>query len=82
MIATSIRLEYSLDGINWIKLGSVGNGTNWYDYAAKQTWNSDTKWHVSSIDVPVKDPQDPFPYCNEQRSDFTYEGIGIDDIRI
>ncbi len=76
-------VEYSLDDINWIKLGSVGNGTNWYDYAAKQTWKlSDTKWHVSSIDVPVKPTKIRFRIVMSSDPGTTYEGIGIDDIHV
>ncbi len=26
-------VDYSIDGISWTRLGNVGTGINWYDYA-------------------------------------------------
>ncbi len=47
--------EYSTDGVNWIKLGAVGSGTNWYDNTARQAWQqSDPRWHVSSFTIPSR----------------------------
>lgn len=75
--------EYSTDGVNWIKLGAVGGGTNWYDNTARQAWQlSDTKWHVSSYDIPVTAGKVKFRIAMSSDPATTYEGVGIDDIHI
>lgn len=76
-------VEYSTDGTNWIKLGNVGGGTNWYDNPAYQSWQmSDTRWHVSSFDVPVKTTGVRFRILMYGDPGVTYEGVGIDDIHV
>jgi subtilase family protein/type IX secretion system substrate protein len=75
--------EYTTDNINWIKLGAVGNGTNWYDNANKQAWQlSDTIWHVSSYDIPVNAAKVRFRIVMSSDPATTYEGIGIDDVHV
>jgi Subtilase family/Secretion system C-terminal sorting domain len=76
-------VEYSTDGLNWIKLGAVGNGTNWYDNTTRQAWQlSDTKWHVSSYSIPANAPKIRFRIVMNSDPATTYEGVGIDDIHI
>ena len=76
-------VEYSTDAVNWIKLGVKGNGTNWYDDSAKQSWQrSYTKWHVSSIDIPTRANKTRFRFVMSSDPATNYEGIGIDDIHI
>ncbi|MBS1606371.1 MAG: T9SS type A sorting domain-containing protein, partial [Bacteroidetes bacterium] len=76
-------VEYSTDGINWNKLGSVGGGTGWYDSVAAQTWRmSNTKWHVSSYDVPVKAPSVKFRIVMKSDMYTNYEGVAIDDVHV
>jgi hypothetical protein len=61
----------------------VGSGTNWYDYAAKQAWQlSDTKWHVSSYDIPSHAAKLRFRIVMNSDPGVTYEGIGIDDVHV
>jgi Subtilase family/Secretion system C-terminal sorting domain len=75
--------EYSTDGVNWIKLGAVGNGTNWYDNNTRQAWQkSYTQWHVSSYDIPVNSSRVRFRIVMNSDPATTYEGVGIDDIHI
>lgn len=75
--------EYSTDGVNWIKLGVVGGGTNWYDNTNRQAWQlSNTKWHVSSYDIPVTAAKVKFRIVMSSDPATTYEGVGIDDIHI
>jgi hypothetical protein len=75
--------EYSTDGINWIRLGAVGSGTNWYDNATKQAWQlSDTIWHVSSFDVPTNANKVRFRIVMYSDPGTDYEGVGIDDIHV
>lgn len=76
-------VEYSTDGITWTKLGSVGGGMNWYDNATRQAWQiSDTKWHVSSYDVPVRAPSVKFRIVMKSDQATNYEGVGIDDVHV
>jgi subtilase family protein/type IX secretion system substrate protein/immune inhibitor InhA-like protein len=75
--------EYSTDGVNWIKLGTVDSGTNWYDNTARQAWQmSYTKWHVSSYDIPTHGTQVRFRIVMSSDPATTYEGVGIDDVHI
>ena len=77
-------IEYSPDGgITWQKLGSVGSGTNWYDNATYQAWQaSNTKWHVSSIDLPSGLNFVRLRFVVSTDGATNYEGVGIDDIHI
>jgi hypothetical protein len=76
-------VEYSTDGVNWIKLGAVGGGTNWYDNATRQAWQlSNTSWHVSSYDIPVTASRVKFRIVMKSDPGTNYEGVGIDDIHI
>lgn len=75
-------VEYTTDGKNWQKLGSMGSGTNWYDNT-DQSWSvSKTKWHVASIDLPVTAGNVRFRFVMSSDGGVTQEGIGIDDIHI
>lgn len=75
-------VEYSIDGKNWQKLGSVGQGTNWYDDLQNKWAASKSRWHVASIDIPVKDVTVRFRFVMSSDGGVTQEGVGIDDIRI
>src|SRR5207344_2628053 len=46
-------VEYSTDNVHWTVLDSTAGGTNWYDDHTDHAWrNSDTIWHVSSLNIP------------------------------
>ncbi len=77
-------IEYSPDGgISWQKLGAVGSGTNWYDNAVYQRWQaSNTKWHVSSIDLPVSLSIIRFRFVVFSDGATNFEGVGVDDIHV
>lgn len=76
-------VEYSTDGVTWTKLGSVGSGQAWYDNSTRQAWQlSNTKWHVSSYDVPVKAPGVKFRIAMKSDMATNYEGVAIDDIHV
>ncbi len=75
--------EYSTDGTNWYKLGTTSGGTNWYDNPLYQAWKiSNTRWHVSSFDVPVNTSTVRFRIVMYGDPGVTYEGVGIDDIHV
>ncbi|HWB93481.1 MAG TPA: T9SS type A sorting domain-containing protein, partial [Puia sp.] len=70
------------DDSTWIKLGSVGSGTNWYDNSTRQAWQlSYPKWHVSSYDVPAA-PKVRFRIVMSSDPATSYEGVGVDDIHV
>ena len=76
-------VEYSTDDVNWVTLGAVGNGTNWYDNTGRQAWQASyTKWHVSSYDIPVRSSKVRFRIVMNSDPATTYEGVGIDDVHI
>ena len=76
-------VEYSLDDVNWIKLGSTSGGTNWYDHVLEQAWQtSNTRWHVSSYDVPVATSKVRFRIVMRADPLLNLEGVGIDDVHI
>ena len=76
-------VEYSTDGIIWQKLGAVSNGTNWYDNTALTNWRlSNKKWHVASINLPAGLASVRFRFVLSSDAGVTYEGVGIDDIRV
>ena len=76
-------VEYSTDDSVWIKLGAVGNGTNWYDNSVKQGWQlSNPKWHVSSYAIPVTAPKVRFRIVMSSDPATTFEGVGIDDVHV
>lgn len=81
-----VFVEYSTDGNGWLRLGSKGQGTNWYDETAngKDVWSIKdyTRWHVSTISIPTGAPNIRFRFVMQSNSGNTREGIAIDDIHI
>lgn len=76
-------VEYSTDDVTWTKVGAVGNGTNWYDYAPRQAWKmSVTRWKVSSINIPVIVSKIRFRIVMLSDQGVTMDGVGIDDVHI
>ncbi len=78
-------VECSFDGNTWIKLGSVGQGTNWYD-STFNLWNTErfTRWHVASIALPNPGAGSSIRFRFVLSTDpaVTGEGVAIDDIHI
>ncbi|MBI5373283.1 MAG: S8 family serine peptidase [Sphingobacteriales bacterium] len=80
-------VEYSADGITWTKLGSMGQGTNWYNknYAGNQLWSQQdyTRWHVASTALPATNNSKlrlRFVFNSDAALD--KDGIAVDDIHI
>ncbi|KAA0991024.1 S8 family serine peptidase [Dyadobacter aurulentus] len=81
-----VSLEYSGNGGAWTRLGSPGQGTNWYNktYSSKGAWSIQDyiRWHVASIPLPTgfQDLKIRFVMVSDG---FTHrEGIALDDIHI
>lgn len=76
-------VEYTEDNITWKRLGSAGNGVHWYDNVINQAWQkSDTAWHVTSIDLPVRSGKVRFRFVMWSDPAVNYDGVGIDDIHV
>jgi len=79
-------MEYMVDGANWTRLGAKGQGTNWYtkDMDNGQAWSVQnyTRWHVSTIDLPVTNGSIRFRLVLNTDPGTTREGVAIDDIHI
>ena len=76
-------VEYSTDGTTWTKLGDAASGINWYDDVVMQQWQvSNTRWHVSSFDVPATGSSVRFRFVMNSDVAVSFEGVGIDDIHL
>ncbi|MCD6011557.1 MAG: family serine peptidase [Flavipsychrobacter sp.] len=85
ILCDAAYVEVSFDGNTWTKLGSVGQGTNWYD-STFNLWNTEgfTRWHVTSI--PLTNPGSGvivrFRFVLSTDPGVINEGVAIDDIHI
>jgi hypothetical protein len=76
-------IEYTTNnGATWQKLGTQGQGTNWFDQPAQIWGNSLQRWHVSSINIPTTASSVRFRFYFSSDELTQREGVGIDDIHI
>lgn len=79
-------VEYSEDAINWIKLGSVSTGTNWYNSSGNYWDNTKLYWHVATCPIPLSTITNKtnvrFRFALLTDVGLTLEGLCIDDIHI
>jgi hypothetical protein len=79
-------MEYSTDGQNWVRLGAVGQGVNWYNrnYAGNPVWSIQnySRWHVATVPLPVGLPSMRLRFVMRGDSFLPREGIAVDDIHI
>jgi hypothetical protein len=78
-------IEYSTNGgTSWTKLGTNGQGTNWYNTSAFQLWNieSPVRWKVASIVLPAASQPMRFRFVFSSDMGANYDGVAIDDIHI
>ncbi len=77
-------VEYSADGLTWIKLGAAGTGTNWYNKTSDQLWSIQnyTNWHVATIPLPTGLNRLRLRFVFKSDVGVNREGIAIDDIHI
>ena len=79
-------VEYSIDGITWIKLGAFGQGTNWYNknYAGNHLWSQQnyTRWHVATTALPVTNANLRLRFVFNSDVGLVKDGIAIDDIHV
>ena len=81
-------VEYSNDGgITWNKLGSNGQGTNWYNknYSGNHLWSKQdyTRWHVATTALPTTNNSSlRFRFVFDSDEGLSKDGIAVDDIHI
>lgn len=79
-------LEYSTDGKNWNKLGSFGQGFNWYNknYTGNMLWSieDDTRWHVATTSLPTGINNLRLRFVVKSDPAVNREGVAIDDIHV
>lgn len=79
-------VEYSIDGVTWNKLGSYGNGTNWYNknYTGDQLWSIQnyTRWHVATTALPTGASRLRLRFVMNSDPGVNREGVSVDDIHI
>ncbi|MFY0672587.1 MAG: S8 family serine peptidase [Bacteroidia bacterium] len=78
-------VEYSEDGINWIKLGQNGSGLNWYNNS--HYWNQNSSgYELCSYEVPVSGmtvkTAVKFRIVINSDQWTNAEGLAIDDVNI
>lgn len=77
-------MEYSTDGgATWQKLGTSGQGYNWYENATANIWANTTNnfWTVASIPLPVVSSI-TFRWVMNSDPGAEFGGLGIDDVHI
>ncbi|MEO7394426.1 MAG: T9SS type A sorting domain-containing protein, partial [Chitinophagaceae bacterium] len=80
-------VEYSTDGLSWTKLGSFGQGTNWYNknYAGNHLWSQEnyTRWHVATTALPIiTNTNLLLRFVFKSDEGVVKDGIAIDDIHV
>lgn len=81
-----VYIEYSGNGGPWTRLGSVGQGTNWYNktYSGNGAWAMQDylRWHVASIPLPTGFVNLKLRFVLISDGFTHREGIALDDIHI
>lgn len=81
-------IEYNVSGSEWMRLGGVNSGTNWYNARQENAdvWNVQDyiRWHVATVPIPNYFPNGyvRFRFVIKSKSATGRAGIAIDDIHI
>ncbi|MFM7672180.1 MAG: S8 family serine peptidase [Bacteroidota bacterium] len=79
-------MEYSADGQTWTRLGTVGQGVNWYNrnYPGNPIWSTQsyTRWHVATIPLPTGLASMRLRFVMRSDESVNRDGIAVDDIHI
>ena len=76
-------VEYRLAGSTiWQKLGTQGNGVNWYNHASN-SWNGNQlNWMTTGMALPVTDTIIQFRWVMQSDEGVELEGLAIDQVHI
>ncbi|MCF0072079.1 S8 family serine peptidase [Dyadobacter sp. CY261] len=81
-----VFIEYSGNNGPWTRLGSAGQGTNWYNktYSGSGAWavQDYLRWHVASIPLPTGFANLKLRFVMISDAFTHREGIALDDIHI
>lgn len=76
-------VEYRLaDSNNWIKLGTQGSGTNWYNHSSHRWNGTQSKWITTGIAIPFTDTTIQFRWVMMSDVGVELEGIAIDQVHV
>ncbi|WP_025764281.1 S8 family serine peptidase [Dyadobacter tibetensis] len=78
-------VEYSGDGGAWTRLGTNGQGTNWYDFAfgGNPAWSADRAyWHVATLPLPTGYSTIRLRFVIQTDPFVQNEGVALDDIHV
>lgn len=81
-------VEYSSDaGTTWAKLGTSGQGENWYDNPIINVWDTTrTQWHRAGFQIPLNSISNTtavrFRFVLQTNGTNIYDGVAIDDVNI
>ncbi len=76
-------VEYRIEGSNdWIKLGAMGNGTNWYNDASNRWNGTRPHWLTTGISIPVTDTIVQFRWVMQSDVGVEMEGLAIDQVNV
>ncbi|MEP6647584.1 MAG: S8 family serine peptidase, partial [Saprospiraceae bacterium] len=76
-------VEYRIGGsTDWIKLGTQGSGTNWYNDASNRWNGSQSKWITCGNIIPVTNTTVQFRWVMQSDVGVEFEGLGIDQINV
>lgn len=79
-------VEYSTDGINWVKLDTTAGGShvNWYNKTSGRVWSVQnyTYWHVATVPLPAAANRLRLRFVLASDDASSREGIAVDDIHI
>lgn len=75
-------LEYTTNGVNWIRYGGAGIGTNWYNAAGMWAGFSYPRWHVASYIPGTTSVITRFRFVFSSNGSVNKDGIAIDDFHV
>ncbi len=78
-------IEYSLDGLNWVRLIDTANtATNWYNKTPNAHWSIEnyTRWHVVTVSLPTGVASLRLRFVLQTDPGATREGFAIDDVHV
>lgn len=85
ILCDAAYMEYSMDGVEWLKLGNREKGINWYNDTGYKIWTREwmTDWEETVIALPNMDTgilRMRFSFFSDISGN--YDGIAVDDIEV
>lgn len=79
----AVWIEYTTNGTAWVRLGSSGAYTNWYNTTTAWSGIDYSRWHVATYGLPTS-PTGliRFRVVMSSNGSGNHEGIAIDDVHV